>query len=115
MIGVNILEQYSSKPTQFLMRFVEREFIYLKLTKHFALQYELNDKNDEIIILFSNLDCGGEKATKISLGVYRNRFGVHVHLEYSHADTHCIVDSQRGVYHHVQRALREQVAEDVHC
>lgn len=66
MLAVNILAQYYSKPTEFLMSCNKRVFRYLKMTKNFAVQYDLKDKCGETLTFYAVSDFGGEKKTRKS-------------------------------------------------
>lgn len=76
MLSVTILAQYLAKPTQYLSNFIKRIFGYLKLTKHYALQFDLQNQSDEILLFHCDSDFGGDRGNwKSSSGWIGSTFG----------------------------------------
>lgn len=51
--AVDIMSQYSTKPTSFLTKSLKRVFGYLKSTRDYGLSFNLNNKTDEFLKFYS--------------------------------------------------------------
>lgn len=65
------------------MSCVKRVFGYLKLTKHFPIQYDLKDKSDEILTFHCDSDFGEENESRKPRSGWMDgiRIWIYVHVE----------------------------------
>lgn len=60
-LSVHILAQTSARPINYLSNCTKRTFGYLKLTKHYALQFDLQDQTGDTLLFHCNSNFGGDR------------------------------------------------------